>query len=266
MADSNKQLSRKDDQARDQAQGLIAAAKEIARAPVLAEPPSPQKLAALRRIENKTQAQAATLAWNAAKKAIKAIRSKHLRIRKLVRQPFDEAIKNLKHEEASDVAPYLRVVEVLGPAVEAWLKAEAARVEAANRERLALAERAANEERDRQVGSIRLAAAAAPRAVDRRALEHQATSLERAPLMPVIEEPAEDVKLAGATLRKTRRAVVTDLAAFKAAVFSGAVSALAVAPDQEWLDAQAEAQGDALAIPGVAVVEESSLAATAVRS
>jgi hypothetical protein len=202
------------------------------------------------------QAQASTDLWNACRDAHDAIKRKH----KALRKPVEEALAKMKEMERDDLKPYGRAIELLAQSLLDWTDREAARVRAENEARLREAEERARADRQAQADAIRAAAAEAETAADRRALQQQAKQVAAAPVIPIVSAPpVQQFKTKGAHTQERWSAVVDDPAVLVASVIAGATSRLAVAPDQQWLDAQASALQGKFSIPGVRAVKTTGL-------
>lgn len=178
-----------------------------------------------------------------------------------VRRPLREALQRITEMEHRDVAPWEAAdAAVTGP-LEAWLKADKARVEAENRARLQAAEDAARIEREAQADALRRAAAAAPSKSTQKRLETMAKQVEASPVLPVVSGTVEPQKIEGISMPTRKVGTVTDLMVLVQAVAAGRVPLNAIQPNQKVIDSQAAALGEHLNWPGVTVTEDSSITA-----
>lgn len=222
------------------------------------------EVARLSHIVTKADADAAGLFVQEARRRVKAIRAHYKRVVfDPIKRALDTATADAKREMSTDLAPLEDADATLTPAITAWLEAEDARIEAEKRAELDRAQAEAAAQRTQTVDALRAAATEAESPSERRALTAQARAVSQAPLLPVLSGSSRPgvASVAGVSVRRAKRAEVHDFAALVAAVAAGRVALAALLPNEAWLDDRAETAGRDMNIPGVAVVDVTSLAA-----
>lgn len=217
-------------------------------------------------IVTKADADAAGLFVQEARRRVKAIKAHYKRVSlDPLKEAYDDARAKVLAMLNEDAAPLEEADRLLSPVLEAWMKAETARVQAEARRLLEEAQAAAAAERQAQVATLQRAAEEAETPAERRLLRQLARDVEAAPLLPSVSALAarpEAVTVAGVSLRTDPATVaVQSLPALVAAVAAGTVAIDALQPNQKWLDALATQQGETFSVPGCVRVVDSSLAA-----
>lgn len=209
-------------------------------------------------ITSKDQADKAGLLLRLARQKQREIKARYA----TVRQGLNATLKNLSAMAAEDLEPWQEIDEALTPAISTWLVAETARVNAAARQALLDAQERAKEERSGQVEELRAAAKVADTPEERRAIERQAKAVAAAPLLPVHVGLTEVTPtLDGISTPRSWRHGMVDFMTLVRAVAEGRVSASALLPNEDWLNAQASSLKRDYHIPGTVAIEDIGLAA-----
>lgn len=196
---------------------------------------------------------------NAAAFLLRRVRQRIREIRahwKEVREPLNAALKRFRDMEHEDVAQWEAADRVLAPALLEWQVREDQRVKREAARLLTEAEDRARAEQAEQAAALEAAAAVAGTKTQQRELTRQAKAVRRAPVLPTSVAVVPSSKVEGVHVTYAYAARVDDLEALVKAVAKGKAPLAALAPDQAWLDGQADALRSEFAIPGVSVVEK----------